>query len=182
MRIEASARRNQKKAVREGCEFRKIVFNDHLSEIALVRASIDMRQGRLMPEEYRKGLVRPTTDPLSRSPIHDYVYFGVFLKGKMIGYCGCLIAGEYCGIEQVLGHAEHLPLGVVPFMFIGIAKHLIEHHTQVKYYAYGMYFGASETLRRFKKKFDFHPHEVTWILGDAASLAQPAGQGKAGVL
>ncbi|MBO0698346.1 MAG: hypothetical protein J2P46_08135 [Zavarzinella sp.] len=171
MRIEGSARRNHKKALREGCEVRRITFNDHLGEIAEIRASTDTRQGRLMPEEYRKGLVRPVSDPASRTPIHDYPYFGVFLKGKMIGYGGCLIAGEYCGVEQVLGHADHLALGAVPLLLVGIAKHLYEHHRQVRYYAYGTYFGASESLRRFKRKFDFHPHRVTWVLD--APVAAP---------
>ncbi len=164
MRIDGSARRNYKKAMREGCEVRKINYNDYLPDIAEVWTSTDMRQGRLMPDAYRQGAVIPSTNPPSNSPTHDYPYFGVFLKGKMIGYGGCLIAGEYCGIEQVLGHADHLSLGAVPLLFIGIAKHLYEHHTQVRYYSYGMYYGASETLRRFKRKFDFNPHRVTWTL------------------
>jgi hypothetical protein len=173
MRIDGSARRNHKKSIREGCEFRKIVYNDHLAEIGEVRASTETRQGRLMPEEYRKGLVRPCTDPPSRTPFHDYPYFGVFLKGKLIGYAGCFVAGDYCGIEQVLGHADFLPYGVVPLLFIEIARHLYDHHKQVKHYAYGMYFGASETMQRFKRKFDFHPHRVTWTLDADVSDVQP---------
>jgi len=166
MRIEGSARRNHKKAVREGCEVRRIAYNEHLAEIAEVRASADTRQGRLMPEDYRKGLVRPTSDPPSRTPFHDYPYFGVFLKGKLIGYAGCLIAGEYCEVQHVLGHADHLSLGAVPLLLIGIAQDLYRCHPQVKSYAYGTYFGASESLRRFKRKFDFHPHRVTWLLDE----------------
>jgi hypothetical protein len=175
MRIEGSARRNHKKALREGCEVRRISYNDHLAEVAEVRASTDVRQGRLMPEDYRKGVAQPTSDPPSRTPIHDYPYFGVFLKGKMIGYAGCLVVGEYCGVEHILGHADYMSLGAVPLLLIGMAKEMYEHHRQVKYYGYGMYFGASESLRRFKRKFDFHPHRVTWVLD--APAAAPADPG-----
>jgi hypothetical protein len=174
MRIDGSARRNHKKSLREGCEVRRIAFNEHLGEIGEVWTSTDTRQGRLMPKSYREGRVQPISDPPSLSPLHDYPYFGVFLRGKLIGYAGCIVAGEYCGIEQVLGHADYLPFGVVPLLFVGIARHLYEHHNRVKYYAYGTYYGASETLRRFKRKFDFHPHRVTWLLDAETPDPQPA--------
>jgi hypothetical protein len=165
MRVEGSARRNYKKALREGCAVRRIQFNDHLEAIREVRMSADVRQGRPMPEEYRRGLVAPSTDPPSRSPLHDYPYFGVFLGDKMVGYAGCLVAGEVCSLEHILGHADHLAVGAVPQLIIGIAQHLYRHHPQVRYYTYGMYFGGGEGLRRFKRKFDFLPHRVDWVLG-----------------
>lgn len=172
MRIEGSARRNHKKASREGCVVQPITFNDHLEAIGEIRASADVRQGRPMPEAYRNGVVTPTNNPVSNSPLHGYPYFGVFAKDSLIGYAGCLIAGEFCGIEQIFGHADHLTLGAVPQLLIGIARHLYEQHPQVKFYAYGTYFGASESMRRFKRKFDFCPHHVSWQLGDQPSLAR----------
>jgi len=120
-----------------------------------------------MPDNYRQGIVTPCQDPPSRNTVHDYPYFGAFQNDKMIGYCGCIVAGEYCGIEQILGHADYLPIGPVPLMIIGVAAYLFEHHRQVKYYGYGMYFGAGETMRRFKRKFGFLPHRVDWTLGEA---------------
>ena len=142
MRIEGAARRTRKKACREGCEVRLINFNDHLTEIGEIQASAAVRQGRLMPESYRMGVVHPHTNPPSRSAFHDYPYFGVFQKDKLIGYAACLVVGEYCGVEHILGHASYFTLGVVPLLLIGMARHLYEHHPQVKYYAYGTYFGA----------------------------------------
>ncbi len=173
MRIDGSARRNHKKSVREGCEVRKITYNDHLAEIADIWTSTDVRQGRLMPDEYRNGLVRPNSNPPSASQCHDYPYFGVFLKDKLIGYAGCLIAGEYCGVEHILGHADFLQHGAVPLLLIEMARYLYEYHKQVKYYTYGMYFGASDSLRRFKRKFDFHPHRVTWVLDETVPRSVP---------
>lgn len=171
MKIEAAARRNHKKATREGCRFERLAFNDHLAEIAEIRSSAEVRQGRLMPEEYRRGAVAAIQDPESRSPLHGYPYFGVFLKDKLIGYAGCLIAGEYCGIEHILGHADYFQLGAVPYLMIGIAQYLYQHHPQVKYYCYGTYFGASETMKRFKRKFGFLPHRVDWLVDAPAPTA-----------
>jgi hypothetical protein len=164
MQIEASARRNHKKARREGCTFEPIDFNEHLAAIREIRQSADARQGRPMPESYRQGILRPCSDPPSRSPIHAYPYFGIFYQGQLVGYAGCLIAGEVCILEHILGHAGHLSLGVVPQLIIGIAERLYAHHPQVRYFVYGTYFGAGETMRRFKRKFGFVPHRVEWLL------------------
>jgi hypothetical protein len=177
MKIEASARRNHKKAIREGCSFRRIAFNDHLEAIGDIRKSTDTRQGRLMPAVYRSGVVQPCNDPPSTSPIHDYPYFGVFQEERLIGYVSCLIAGQMCSIEHILGHAEYLTLGAVPQLIIGIAQHLYEHRKQVCYYAYGTYFGAAETMQRFKRKFGFHPHRVDWMLDVGRSA--PANESSA---
>jgi len=177
MRVEGSARRNYKKAVREGCAVRRIQFNDHLEQIREIRLSADVRQGRQMPEAYRRGVVTSVVDPPSRSPLHDYPYFGVFLRDKLVGYAGCMVAGELCSLEHILGHADYLSVGGVPQLIIGIAQHLYHHHPQVRYYSYGMYFGGGEGLRRFKRKFDFLPHRVDWVLGEEPAGAIPAGSG-----
>jgi hypothetical protein len=162
--IEAAARRNHKKAIREGCRVERIDYNAHLDGIREIWQSTDVRQGSLMPEKYLRGDVRPCANPPSRSRTHDYVHFGVFLKDKLIGYSGCLIAGEYCGIETIFGHADHLPIGPVPSLVIGTAAYLYDNHPAVKYYCYGTYFGAGETMKRFKRKFGFVPHRVEWLL------------------
>jgi hypothetical protein len=173
--IEASARRNHKKACREGCTVRRIHFNDHLQAICEIRRSADMRQGRLMPADYRNGTVQPCRDPISKSPLHDFQFFGVFNGAKMIGYAGCLIAGELCVIQHILGHAEHLAMGAVPLLIVGIAQHLYEQHPSVRYYAYGTYFGAGESMQRFKRKFGFVPHRVDWLLSKDVTMRESSG-------
>jgi hypothetical protein len=163
-KIESSARRNHKKAVREGCSFRRINFNDHIDDIRDIWMSTDTRQGKLMPKAMREGEVNRISDPPSKSNLHDYPYFGVFYQEKLVGYMGCLIAGEFAGIQQIYGHSNHLALGIVPQLFIGFAEELPKSYPQVKYMAYGSYFGAGETMQRFKRKFLMHPHKVRWIL------------------
>lgn len=163
-KIESSARRNHRKAIREGCTFRKIQFNDHLDEIRDIWMCIDSRQGKLMPASMRAGDVRPISDARSLSALHDYPYFGVFFEGKMVGYMGCLVAGELGGVQQIYGHSKFLTLGVVPQLLIGFAEELRKNYPAVKYMTYGNYYGAGETMQRFKRKFLMFPHKVKWIL------------------
>jgi len=164
MYIEAAGRRNVKKANRNGYEFERIDFNAHLEDIGEIRSSTNARQGDL-PEEFVKGEVGRCENPESQSGIHDYPYFGVLKNGKLYAYMGVLIAGEIAMIEHIYGHAGFQADGVVPKMIVDTAGYLLEHHPEVKYYGYGSYFGASETLRRFKRKFKFLPHKVKWDLG-----------------
>jgi len=165
MRVKGSARRNYKKAVREGCTFRPIEFNDHLGEITEIRRSAQVRQGRTMPESYLRA-VGPIADPPPTDPHHGYPYFGVFREGRLLAYAGCFVCGEVATLAQIIGHADHLSLGAVPMLILDIARYLSDHHPAVRYYVYGKYFGAGETLRRFKLKFGFIPHRVNWQLGE----------------
>ena len=159
--IEASGRRNVKKAKRLGYRFEVIDFNAHLDDIAAIRTSTTVRQGRVS-DELLSGRVEPCRNPPSRSRIHDYVYFGVLKERRLVAYAQCFIVGEACLLEHILGHYELLSDGIVPLLVTGIAHHCLGTYPQVKYYVYGTFFGATPTLRRFKKKFAFLPHTVKW--------------------
>ena len=165
MLIEAAGRRNVKKANRNGYEFARIDYNEFLDDIAEIRRSTDQRQGQL-DEAFLKGEVGRCENPESQTATHDYPYFGVLKDGKLFAYMGVLIAGELAIIEHIYGHAGVQSDGVVPKMIVDTAGYLMEHHRCVKYYGYGSYFGASETLRRFKRKFKFLPKRVVWRLGE----------------
>ncbi|MEI6515060.1 MAG: class I SAM-dependent methyltransferase [bacterium] len=163
MSIEASARRNHKKALRSGYAFRKIVYNDHLADIKAIWCSTPVRQGKL-PKSFFEAEVQPCSDPLSNSPFHAYSYFGVFKGDQLVAYGGGMVAGEVFCLEQIFGHDAFLADGVVPMLIIGIAESLFKDHPNVRYYAYGTFLGAGKTMRRFKTKFGFLPHKVRWIL------------------
>ncbi|MGO8702929.1 MAG: hypothetical protein ACLQVA_03845 [Candidatus Brocadiia bacterium] len=160
MMVEAAARRNYKKALRNNYTFDRINFNDHLADIQEVVCSTEVRQGK----EFARWEVKPCQDPPTRTDIHDYPYFGVLRDGKLVAYAGCLVGGEVCLLEQILGHAEYLEDGVVPMLIIGIAKYVLSHYPRVRYYVYSTFFGATPTMRRFKRKFGFVPHRVEWLL------------------
>ena len=161
MMIEASARRNCKKAMRSGYVFRRIDFNDHLADIGDIRRSTDQRQGEVTGYMADDD-VEPCRNPPSRSDTHDYAYYGVLKDDRLVAYGGCLVSGEICMIEHILGHARYLGDGVVPMLIVSMGQEMIGRHPKVKYYAYGTYYGGGPTMRRFKKKFRFLPHRVKW--------------------
>jgi hypothetical protein len=163
--IEAAGRRNCKKAMRLGYDFRRIEHNHHLSEISAIRRSKEVRQGP-MSEALLRGDVVPVSNPQTLNRIHDYPYFGVLRDGSLRAYAGCFICGEVCLLEHVFGHGDFESDGIVPRLYCGIVEYLLANHPEIRYFAYGTYMGAGETLRRFKRKFLFQPHNVDWDLGE----------------
>jgi hypothetical protein len=161
--IEGSARRNYNKAVRANYTFSPIDYNAWLSDVTAIRRSTDRRQG-FMPQEFLTQPARPVIIPPSTTRFHAYPYFGVQRDGMLVAYASCLVAGEMGHLEHICGHAGYLADGVVPLLLISIAEHLLTHHPTVRYYVYGGYFGAQESMRRFKTKFRFNPHRITWVL------------------
>ena len=163
MYIEASARRNFKKAKRKGYVFSKIDFNDYIADIKGIRLSSKVRQGELKGEII-SGKVNIRKDPPSTTNIHDYPCFGVLKDGKLFAYASCLILGEIGSIMHILGHARFQNDGIVPMLIIGIADSLLNEYPNAKYYIYSTHFGSSTSMRRFKRKFKFLPHKIIWIL------------------
>ncbi len=165
MQIDGSARRNVKKAQRNGYTFQRIDYNAWLRDIQAIRSSAAVRQGD-MPPEYLHNTPGLCANPPSRTHFHDYPYFGVVCEGHLWSYAGCLISGELCMIEHILGHADRHSDGIVPMLIVGIAQYVLQHHPHVRCYGYGSYFGARPTMRRFKRKFGFVPHHVEWLMSD----------------
>ncbi|OGR89029.1 MAG: hypothetical protein A2992_04345 [Elusimicrobia bacterium RIFCSPLOWO2_01_FULL_59_12] len=170
--LESPARGNHRKALRLGYEMKRFDFNTRLEDIREIWQSTPVRQGTL-PLEIREGRVRPITHPPSQSPYHDYPYFGVFKDGKLLAYAGCLVAGDLCNLADFYGHDRYLNDGIVPLLIIEIARELYTSYPAVKIYSYGTYFGASESMRRFKRKFLFYPHKANWILSTPLRPASP---------
>jgi hypothetical protein len=161
-RVGSTAKRNLKKALRLGYRFARIDYNQHLNDITAIHRSTRIRQGRAMPEKFFTTGAPPIFDPPSTNPTHDYPYFGIFKDDTLVAYASCLVAGELCAIATIYGHDDHHADGVIPLLLVSMADHLIAHYPKVRYFVYDTYFGASETLRRFKRKFLFRPHRVTW--------------------
>jgi len=171
MMVEGAARRNYKKARRLGFEFRPIDFDEHLQEIQDIHRSTRVRQGP-MPKELM-GDLEPVGNPAPTDRAHGYPAFGVFNnEGVLRAYATCHVAGELCMLEDIYGDARYQSDGYVPMLYLSIGEHLIEQHPEVKYFGYGTYYGASETLRRFKRKFRFMPHRVKWHLDSPESNQQ----------
>jgi hypothetical protein len=161
--IEGAARRNFRKAERLGYRFERIEYNRYLDDVHEIRRSTDVRQGR-MPASLLEEEVAPCSNPPSNTNVHDYPFFGVLKDGKLAAYADCLVSGEVCMIEHMLGHAKYQGDGIVPMLIISMAGYAMKTYPNVRYYTYGTYFGAAETMRRFKRKFGFSPCRVKWVL------------------
>lgn len=157
--VEASARRNARKAQRKGYRFDLLDYNAELEQVRVVAGSKAVRQGA-MPEGYDR--LQPHNNPASRSPLHDYRYFGVFREERLAAYGEVMIAGELAMVTHVLGHGDHMRDGVVPLTLLGMAERIAADHPQTRFLGYGTFFGAGPGLRRFKKKHGFIPHRVRW--------------------
>lgn len=162
--IESSGKRNVKKAKRLGYTFKLIDFNSHLDEVWDIRKSTAVRQGA-MPKEFLNNRPQKHQNPTSNSNIHDYPYFGIFNEtDQLVAYAGCFLAGDVIELSHYYGHAEHQKNGIIPLLITSIAEYVIVHHPHIKAFTYGGYIGASPTLKRFKKKFNFLPHRVIWSI------------------
>jgi len=162
MAVESSARRNYKKSVRNEYSFSKFEYNDRLDDIWDIHRSAKFRQGA-MPSELTDNRPSPINNGKSLTNLHDYLYYGVFDNNKLVAYLGVMLAGDLAMIGNIFGHADHQSNGVVPRALIDGADHIIKNYPSVKYYGYGTYFGASDSLRRFKRKFHFTPKRVRWV-------------------
>ena len=162
--LPSTAQRNIRKAERAGYRFERIDYNAHLDAITDIHRSSQERQGRALSAQLL-ATTPPTDTPASNLDSHDYPFFGVFHPdGRLVAYACCFVAGELCSIDRIFGHHDHLSAGVVPLLIARIAEDTIQHRPGVRHLTYGTYFGASPTLRRFKRKFQFVPHRVTWLL------------------
>jgi len=159
--LASSARRNIKKAKRQGYEFKRINYNDYLDDISAIHGSTAVRQGAMDPEFLTQKL-KPIHNPESLDECHDYPYFGVIKDGTVVAYAGCLVAGEMLLLATIFGHDKYKSDGIVPFLIASIAEYKYNNYPHVKYYVYDKYYGASDSLRSFKRKFRFEPHTVNW--------------------
>ncbi|PWY54087.1 hypothetical protein DGG96_18775 [Legionella qingyii] len=169
MQLEGSARRNYKKANKFGYSMQKINFNEHLEDVREIWLSTPIRQG-LLPQYIIEGSVRSHNNPPSSTEYHDYPYFGIFKERKLIAYASCFVAGELCQITEIYGHFLFQKDGPVPMLIIDIAREILRSYPNVRYYSYGNYFGASKSMRRFKRKFLFKPHKVLWKLNSTDTM------------
>ena len=161
--IESSARRNIKKAIRNGYVFQRIDYNAYLADIVEIHRSATVRQGE-MDKAFLEQEIVPVDNPASLTDVHDYVYYGVIKGGKLYAYGACMIAGELMSITDIFGHDGYKSDAVVPLLISGMAADAYERYPRVRYFLYDKYFGASPTMRRFKKKFGFEPASIAWKL------------------
>jgi len=148
-----------RKASKRGYEFIEIDRRDYIDDIYEINTSSLTRQGKKMSNSYLKK-VKEYQDK------SNYRYFGVIDKnGKLLSYCNIGFYGEFTLISTLLGHKKYLNDGIMYLMLVEFTKLMFEEYQKdgYRYIMYDTFFGASDGLKKFKKKLGFKPYRVTWI-------------------
>jgi hypothetical protein len=162
--IEESARRNYRKAEKNEYVFKRINYNGYLQDVSEIWRSREMRQGK-MPQSLLSGEAKACSNPNTKTNTHDYPCFGILKGDQLVAYAGCFVAGEVTFIETIYGHGLYVGHGIMAMLIIDLVRYLSTNYPNVKYLAYGTYFGALPKMKRFKRKFGFMPYNVKWVLG-----------------
>jgi len=142
-----------------GYETRQFDPNQYQERILEINQSMDVRQGRPMPDNYRCHI---------DYPLNAYNrYWGVFKDGELVSYVWMVITGEVRILKRLLAHAGHMPQGVMYKMLVDLVKDefgcLKQNPSVPVNIMYDTFFGASEGIRLFKRRLGFKPYKIKWI-------------------
>ena len=152
------ALRYVKKAIKKGYLFIEIDRNDYIDDIYEINTSTEQRQGKPMGEGYLQKVNSYKNEA-------NYRYFGVVnSENRLVAYCNIAFYGEFALIVTLLGHKNYLNDGIMYLMMVEFNKIMFEEYKQkgYKYIMYDTFFGASEGLKRFKKRLKYQPYKVKW--------------------
>ncbi len=158
-----------RKCVKRNYVFIEVNKNHYIDDIYEINTSAEFRQGRKMSDSY----LQKQTQFDNQS---NYKYFGVLDdNGKLVSYCDIGFYGEFCMINTLLGHKEHLNNGVMYLMITSLISYLYKneltiHTGGLRYVVYDTFFGASNGLKKFKTKLGFEPYRVKWKLKKGSNV------------
>jgi len=151
-----------RKAIRRGYSFIEIDRNSFIDDIYEINHSAPIRQGVPMSSGYKTKIDSYINES-------NYRYFGVIDNGgKLVAYCDIGFYGEFALVSKLLGHNSHLNNGVMYHMLIALNRLIFEEYRQkgYRYIMYDTYYGASDGLKRFKRKLGYRAYKVKWLWED----------------
>jgi hypothetical protein len=154
--IGAKSRNMLRKLEREGYRTGPLDYNAHLDDLHAVNTSKPVRSGGPMTEAYLQPL-KPIGSLVDACPRHRSVYLGAFRDGRALGYARLVIVNELGVIDQILGHADALPHGVMN----GLVRELDDVARAsgcVRAINYLTLRSSTATLDRFKRSVGFEAH------------------------
>jgi hypothetical protein len=150
--IGAKSRNMLRKAVRHGYTFEPFDRNDQLDAIYAINRSKPVRSGGAMRRAY---LERPA--PLTRQDLcgrHGLESVGMFVGPTLVAYAHLVGVNQLVIINTILGHADHLPNGVMNALIAATVDGLNRNAPYVRYLNYTTLTGP-EGLTRFKESVGF---------------------------
>jgi hypothetical protein len=150
-------RRKIRKAEREGYEFKEFVWNDHLDEIYEINTSKEVRQSESMRGWYREP-VQPRHH--SNDELQYRKYYGGFKDGKLCAYLHIVLCGDFAFFRHFLGHAQHLPYGIMYGLISWTVQEYIGN-SQIRWLKYGeLSERLSSTMHQFRKTGGFQEYAI----------------------
>lgn len=125
------------KARRLGVSSAEASPDDYSQDIYEIRTSDPLRQGRSIPDYFYTNPPKHVISPnASGCLLHDDVFIGVFLGGKLISYITLYIFGELAEVNHILCHHDYKRTGAMNFNVYAMVDYLIRHRPSVRYVNY----------------------------------------------
>ena len=144
-------RRKIRRAEKQGYEFKEFVWNDHLNEIYEINTSKEVRQGEPMRGWYREP-VQPRHH--SKEELQYRKFYGAFKNGKLYAYLHIVLCGDFAFFRHFLGHAQHLPDGIMYGLVSWTVGEYIEN-SQIQWLKYGELSKKPRPMHQFRKTAGF---------------------------
>ena len=158
-RIGAKSRNMLRKAERTGYRYGPVVWNDRLDEIHEINLSKPERGGIPMTEEYRAFPPRLKPEPIRGCLSHNFECYGCFREERLVAYCAVHYCGDLAVIRNILGHAAHLPNGVMNGL-VGYMARAGAMRGTAKYLNYLTLHSRTRELDGFKRRVGFDAKAV----------------------
>jgi hypothetical protein len=154
--IGAKSRNMLRKLEREGYRTGPLDYNTHLEDLHAVNTSKPVRSGGPMTAAYLEPL-KPIGANVDACPRHRSVYVAAFRGERALGYARLVLVNELAVIDQILGHADALPHGVMN----GLVRELLDVALAsgcVRAINYLTLRSSTAGLDRFKRSVGFVAH------------------------
>jgi hypothetical protein len=158
-RIGTKPRNMLRKVERKGYRFRTFAWHDHLDEIYAINTSKPMRGGMAMTPEYQTFPPRLKPEPIRGCTAHNFDCCGCFYGEQLVAYCAIHFCGELGIVRNNLGHAAHLPDGIMNGIIAYAVRICVDRGT-VKYMNYLTLHSRTRSLDGFKRRVGFKPKAV----------------------
>jgi len=159
-------------------DFREFSWNDFVSDIERVNRSKQVRSGG----EMRSGYLKPSHELRDRRPwpigaqdvcpLHWVRSFGAFTNptsehqssGSLVAYVRVKRHGQIFSYSQILGHGDHLPMGVMYGLHRFIVETLVHELEPIQnIILYNRWHSGGSGLQQWKKRNGFLPSYVQFV-------------------
>ena len=175
-RIGDKSRNMVRKAERLGYRYQPVDPDQYLDDIATIRTSEPLRQGRPIPDYF---YIKPrhmlyAHFKSASCDYHGEEFYGVFKENTLVAYATLLLYGQLAQVDHILGHKDHRNDGVMNLLVYEMVRSLRQKKPWVKAinYLYPDLVRNSGGIGLFKTSVGFEPMAVIVTNSDKDLTAQ----------